>query len=81
MTDNTSKGLTTLGLLLLTIPAVAIVIGSIYGLSFVLFDPNVPMWIKALLVIGLIGGVILLVVVIRDRLREAKDDPYKDIEI
>ena len=81
MVDGTSKGLTVLGWSLIAITCVVVAVGFVYVFFMFLLDPVVPSWIKVLICIGMIGIVILFVVVIRDRLKESKDDPYKDIEI
>lgn len=38
-------------------------------------------WVKALIVLPILGGGILLAIVIRDRYRDSQGDKYKNIEL
>ncbi|MCY4657750.1 MAG: hypothetical protein OXC80_13175 [Gammaproteobacteria bacterium] len=44
------------------------------------FSSAIPIWVKLLIALPILGGGILLAVVIKDRYREAPHDKYKDIE-
>lgn len=64
---------------------------SILGVTIVLLtllvviplfgSPDVPGWIKILIVLPIIGGGILLAIVIRDRYQDSQGDKYKNIEL
>ena len=81
MADQVSKSMTTVGWLLVSIIAIAVFASMLYAFSLFLGSPEYASWVKILVAIGLLGAVLLLAVVVRDRWREQKTDKYKDIEI
>lgn len=80
MADQISKSLTTVGWVLISIIGIVAAAGLGYVFILLLISP-IPVWIKLLAIVGLIGFTLLMISVIRDRLKESKTDKYKDIEV
>lgn len=81
MADQVSKSLTTVAWVLISIIGLVIVGGALFGLLTFFAIPLISVWVKLLVAIGLIGGSLLLIVVIRDRIKEHKADKYKDVDV
>ena len=80
MADQISKSMTTVGWVLISILGIVAAVGAGYLIVMLLISP-IPVWIKLLAIIGLLGFALLMTSVIRDRLKAQKDDKYKDIEV
>ena len=80
MPDQISKNMTTAGWVLISIIGVVGAGGVGYVIVMLLISP-IPIWIKLLAVVGLVGFALLMGSVIRDRFKAQKDDKYKDIEV
>lgn len=80
MPDRISKNMTTAGWVLISIIGVVATAGVVYVIGMLLASP-IPIWIKLLAVVGIVGFVLLMASVIRDRIKDHKDDKYKDIEV
>ncbi|MYD43848.1 MAG: hypothetical protein F4W90_08150 [Gammaproteobacteria bacterium] len=80
MADQVSKTLATLAWILIGVIGVVVSAGLIYLLA-IFFAAAISVWIKLLVFVGLTGFALLVIVVIRDRVKEAKTDKYKDIEV
>ena len=80
MADQISKSMTTVGWVLISILGIVAAVGAGYLIVMLLISP-IPIWIKLLAIIGLLGFALLMTSVIRDRLKAQKDDKYKDIEV
>lgn len=81
MADQVSKSMTTIGWVLISIIGIVVGGGFLYGLVMFLGAAAVAIWIRLLVLIGLVGLALLMAVVIRDRVKEHKTDKYKDIEV
>ena len=80
MPDQISKNMTTAGWVLISILGIVAVVGAGYVIVMLLAAP-IPIWVKLLAVVGLVGFGLLMASVIRDRLKSQKHDKYKDIEV
>lgn len=80
MADQISKSMTTVGWVLISIICIVAAVGVGYVIIMLLISP-IPIWIKILAVVGILGFALLMASVIRDRLKAQKDDKYKDIEV
>ena len=80
MADQISKSMTTVGWVLISIIGIVAAGGAGYLIVMLLISP-IPIWIKLLAIVGLLGFALLMTSVIRDRLKAQKDDKYKDIEV
>ena len=80
MPDRISKNMTTAGWVLISIIGVVATAGVVYVIGMLLASP-IPIWVKLLAVVGIVGFVLLMASVIRDRIKDHKDDKYKDIEV
>lgn len=80
MPDQISKNMTTAGWVLISIIGIVAVAGGGYVIIMLLASP-IPVWIKLLAVVGIVGFALLMASVIRDRFKDRKDDKYKDIEV
>lgn len=80
MPDRISKNMTTAGWVLISIIGVVATAAVVYVIGMLLASP-IPIWIKLLAVVGIVGFVLLMASVIRDRIKDHKDDKYKDIEV
>lgn len=80
MADQISKSMTTVGWVLISIIGIVAAVGVGYVIIMLLISP-IPIWVKILAVIGILGFALLMISVIRDRLKERKTDKYKDIEV
>ena len=81
MSDQISKSMTTVAWVFISIIGLVVAGGVAYGLITVLATPGIPVWIKLLILAGILGFALLMIVVVRDRLKEHKTDKYKDIEV
>ena len=81
MPDQISKSMTTVAWILISIIGIVVAAGATYGIAMFLVTPGIAVWIKLLTAAGIVGFVLLMIVVIRDRLKERKTDKYKDIEV
>lgn len=81
MKDHITKVFTNVGLLALLLCAICYVGLAIWGLWIGIFSEEVPWMVKGIIFFGIVGGGILLLVVIRERLIERKTDRYKDVEL
>ena len=81
MSDQVSKSMTKVAWVLIAILGIAITASITFGFIMLLLTPGLPVYIKLLVVAGVIGFGLLLIVVIRDRIQEHKNDKYKDIEV
>lgn len=67
--------------ILISIAAIIfIVYGAIKFINFALEDSNMPLLPKTAIIIGAIGGVILLVSVVREKWFTYRNDKYKEIQ-
>ena len=80
MADQISKSMTTVGWVLISIICIVAAVGVGYVIIMLLISP-IPIWVKILAVVGILGFALLMASVIRDRLKAQKDDKYKDIEV
>lgn len=80
MPDQISKNMTTAGWVLISILGIVAAAGGGYLIIMLLAAP-IPIWIKLLAVVGLVGFALLMASVIRDRFKAQKHDKYKDIEV
>ncbi len=80
MADQISKSMTTVGWVLISIICIVAAVGVGYVIIMLLISP-IPIWIKILAVVGILGFALLMASVIRDRFKAQKDDKYKDIEV
>lgn len=81
MADQLSKSLTTIGWALIGIIGVVVAGGLLYVIGMFFGAPAIAVWLKLLAAVGLIGAGLLFFVVIRDRVKDARNDKFKDIEV
>lgn len=81
MKDRVTNVFTNIGLLALLLCAICYVGLVTVGIWIGLFSDTVHWVFKVLIISGMVGGGILLLVVIRERLIERKTDRYKDVEL
>ena len=81
MGDSVSKTSAQIGFVLLALICVAIGGGAVLLLGVFFAVGAVPIWVKALVFIGVAGGALLIFAVVRQRIIESKTDKYKEIEI
>ena len=81
MKDRITKLGTNIGLFVLLLCAICYVGLAILGVWVGLLSHEVPWVLKGFIVFGILGGGILLLVVIRERLIESKTDKYKNVEL
>lgn len=81
MGDSVSKTSTQIGFFLLGLICLIVGGGAILLLGIFFAVGAIPIWLKALVFIGVAGAVLLIFAVVRQRIVESKTDKYKDIEI
>ncbi len=69
-----------IGWILFTLGAVVLLLyGAWTALSGILTDPNLAWWLKAAIISVTVGGIILLVSLLREKLYLDKHERYKDV--
>ena len=81
MGDSVSKTSAQIGFVLLGLICLVVGAGLLLLLVFFLAVGSVPIWLKALVGVGVVGMALLVFAVVRQRVAESKTDKYKDIEI
>lgn len=78
--DATSTLLTKIGWALISVVALAIVVFMAYGIWVLFTETDMTNLVRVLIVLGLIGGLLLVGVVVRDRIIAYRTDKYKNVE-
>ena len=81
MASQVTKGATLIGFGLLFCLALGYFVTAIFGIWFALISPEMPIWGKALVLIGFTAMGLLLFAVVRERIVASKTDKYKDVQI
>ncbi|MCY4142568.1 MAG: hypothetical protein OXG08_02615 [Gammaproteobacteria bacterium] len=80
MADPVSKTTTQLGFVLLLCLVVGYGFLAVVLIVMALGSPVIPIWVKVMVILGVVGMGLLLFSVIRQRLIESKTDKYKDVQ-